>query len=109
MTAKVSCFARAYHSRNNKVQVFNDTVAGEILGEDYDGIAQSMTKGVKFFIPGFKGTPEKGLRLIVDKKLSPSVLGRSAYCEKMLLNEVNLGCRQYLIFLHLRKFRTASL
>lgn len=98
ITAKVSCFARAYHYRNNTAYIFKDTAAGALLGEDYDRIAESMTQGVGFFLPGFNGSPEEGLRLIVDRQLSPSVLGRSAYCERMLKNEIRLGCRQYVIF-----------
>lgn len=57
-----------------------------------------MTGGVSSFFPEFKGTPEEGLRLIADRQLSPSVLARSAYCEKMLDNERRLGCRQYILF-----------
>lgn len=98
LTAKVSCFARAYHYRNNAAPIFADTAAQALLGEDYDRIAESMTQGIGFFLPGFNGAPEEGLRLIVDRQLSPSVLGRSAYCERMLANEARLGCRQYVIF-----------
>ena len=97
-TAKVSCFARAYHFENNKIHIFADSMAKTILGDDYDQIAENMMQGINFFLPGFAGTKEEGLRLIVDKQLSPSVLGRSAYCEKKLLNEVATGCGQYLIF-----------
>lgn len=50
-------------------------------------IAQNMSDGVNFFFPGFEGTKEEGLRLIVDKQLSPSVLARSAYCESRLARE----------------------
>ena len=98
MTAKVSCFARAYHCKNNPVPVFADSAAEQLLGEDYQQIAQSMTQGIPFFLPGFYGSPAEGLRLIVDRQLSPSVLGRSAYCERMLANEQRLGCRQYVLF-----------
>ena len=98
ITAKVSCFARAYHARNNTTHIFADTAVGLMLGEDYDRIAQSMTQGIGFFLPGFKGSPEEGLRLIVDRQLSPSVLGRSAYCERLLENEARLGCRQIVVF-----------
>ena len=98
ITAKVSCFARANHYKNSESPIFEDTAAKALLGEDYDRIAESMTQGVGFFLPGFKGTTEEGLRLIVDRQLSPSVLGRSAYCERMLVNEIRLGCRQYVIF-----------
>ena len=98
ITAKVSCFARAYHYKNSESPIFADTAAKALLGEDYDQIAESMTQGAGFFLPGFKGSPEEGLRLIVDRQLSPSVLGRSAHCERMLKNEIRLGCRQYVIF-----------
>ena len=98
MTAKVSCFARAYHYQNNTVHIFADTAAKALLGEDYDRVAMSMTQGVGFFLPGFSGTPQEGLRLIVDKQLAPSVLGRSAYCENALEKEKRLGCYQYVLF-----------
>ena len=98
ITAKVSCFARAYYIKNSESPILADTAAKALLGEDYDQIAESMTQGVGFFLPGFNGSPEEGLRLIVDRQLSPSVLGRSAYCERMLKNEIRLGCRQYVIF-----------
>ncbi|MCR5023870.1 MAG: class I SAM-dependent methyltransferase [Lachnospiraceae bacterium] len=97
-TAKVSCFARAYHFENNKTHIFADSMAKTILGDDFDQIAESMMKGISFFLPGFEGTKEEGLRLIVDKQLSSSVLGRSAYCERKLLDEITTGCGQYIIF-----------
>lgn len=98
MTAKVSCFARAWHFENNRVHVFADRAAGGLLGEAYREIAQHMTAGLPFFFPDFQGSPEEGLRLIVERQLAPSVLARSAFCEKHLENEVRLGCRQYVLF-----------
>ncbi len=98
LTAKVSCFARAYHRRTNAVPVFDDTAAEALLGEDFPQIAQSMENGAVFFLPGFTGTPEEALRRIVDGQLAPSVLARSAYCEDALAREIGRGCRQYVIF-----------
>lgn len=95
LTALVSCFARAYHSKTARACVFDDTAAERVLGEDYERIAQSMTTGAGFFFPGLELTPEEGLRMIVDRQLAPSVLGRSALCE-WLLKET--GCEQYIIF-----------
>ena len=98
MTAKVSCFARAYHYKNNQNWIFKDDKAAEILGEkEYQMIAEHMTQGIQFFQPDFNGTKEEALRVIVDQQLSPSVLARSAFCERHLENEIKLGCRQYLI------------
>ena len=98
LTAKVSCFARAYHRRANAVPVFDDTAAEALLGEDFPQITQSMKDGAAFFLPGFTGTPEEALRRIVDGQLAPSVLARSAYCEDALAREIDRGCRQYVIF-----------
>lgn len=99
MTALVSCFARCYHYQNNKYRIFSDNIANKILSsEEYNSIADSMTNGIKFFNPSFVGTNEEALRWIVDHQLSPSVLGRSAFCEKSLLNAIKIGCSQYLIF-----------
>lgn len=98
MTAKVSCFARAYHYKNNATHIFEDKAAKDLLGNDYEKIAQSMSEGLQFFFPDFEGTKEEGLRLIVDKQLSPSVLARSAYCESKLVDTRRDGGTQYLIF-----------
>ena len=84
MTAKVSCFARAYHYKNNDCYVFKDGMAEKLLGEhDYQMVAENMAQGIAFFAPGFRGTKEEALRFIVDTQLSPSVLARSAFCARM--------------------------
>lgn len=98
MTAKVSCFARAYHYKNNNVRIFADNIAEKLLGDDYNQIAKSLSDGIDFFCPGFEGTREDGLRLILDRQLSPSVLGRSAFCEDKLTDAIVDGCKQYLVF-----------
>ena len=55
-TAKVSCFARAYHFENNKTLIFADSMAARLLGDDYNQIAESMMQGIDFFLPGFETT-----------------------------------------------------
>ena len=60
-TAKVSCFARAYHYRNNKPWVFADPYAEKILtDEEYAAISQNMSQGISFFAPG-SAEPRKKL------------------------------------------------
>ena len=99
MTALVSCFARCYHYKNNKYRIFSDNISEKILSnEEYNSISYHMSNGIKFFNPNFVGTKEEALRWIVDNQLSPSVLGRIAFCEKALLNAIKIGCKQYLIF-----------
>ena len=98
-TAKVSCFARAYHYRNNKSRVFADPYAEKILtDEEYAAISQNMSQGISFFAPGFRGTPEEALRYIVDHQLAPSVLARSAFCERAIDNAVRIGCGQVVLY-----------
>lgn len=99
MTALVSCFARAYHSKNYKFRIFNDYLASKILSkEEYETISLNMQQGISFFNPDFKGTKEEALRYIVDNQLSPTVLARSIFLETELKNEIKLGLKQYLIF-----------
>lgn len=99
MTALVSAFARAYHFKNNRVRIFNDSMAERFLTEkEYSEVSLNMSRGISFFNPSFEGSSEEALRWIVDNHLSPTPLGRSAYAEKMLENAVKIGAKQYLIF-----------
>lgn len=97
LTAKMSCFARAFHRRANARPVFDDTAAEALLGSDYAEIARSLSAGAAFFLPGFTGTPEESLRAIADGQLAPPVVARSAYCEAALAKEIAAGCGQYLL------------
>lgn len=99
ITALVSAFSRAYHSVQNKVKVFDDYLAKDILTQnEYKEIASNMSKGIKFFNPSFEGTQDEALRFIVDNQLSPTPLGRAAFTERSLENAVKIGAKQYLIF-----------
>lgn len=99
MTALVSAFSRAYHSQNNEVKIFNDSIAKQLLtDEEYAQIAKSMSDGIGFFNPTFAGGADQALRWIVDNQLSPSPLGRAAFAEKSLERAVYIGAKQYLIF-----------
>ena len=99
MTALVSAFARCYHFQNNKKWIYKDELASKILSEEeYNLISSSMAQGIQFFNKDFKGTNEEALRWIVNKNLSPSVLGRSSFCERMLESSIRLGIEQYVIY-----------
>ncbi|AZV42912.1 S-adenosyl-L-methionine-dependent methyltransferase [Peribacillus asahii] len=45
----------------------------------------------------FKDNTDEILKWITQIQLSPTPLARAAYCEKVLLNEVRLGLKQYVI------------
>ncbi|EAG8233301.1 MULTISPECIES: class I SAM-dependent methyltransferase [Listeria] len=99
MTALVSCFAKAYHYDHNSTRIFSDNLAKNILSqEEYAQISMNMKEGISYFNPSFKGTSDDALRWIVDNQLSPSVLGRSIFCESELLKFQSQGCNQYLIY-----------
>lgn len=98
-TAMVSCFARAYHARNNTQWVFRDELAERMLTpEEYAAISSHMAEGISYFAPDFTGRKEAGLRYIVDHILAPSVLARSACNARMMERELAAGCAQYVSF-----------
>lgn len=99
MTALISCFARAYHFKNNTQWVFSDYMAEKLLSEEeYNSISLHMAQGISYFNPGFNGTSSEALRFIADTQLCPSVLARSAFCQQALDNAIFLGVNQYVIF-----------
>lgn len=98
MTALVSAFSRAYHARNHRVKIFDDTLAEKLLlEEEYAMISKSMAQGAQFFFPGFEGSEAEALGRIVDAQLSPTPLGRTAFAQSALKTAVSIGARQYVI------------
>lgn len=96
MTALVSCFARYYHAKNSNIKIYNDTLAQLILTQqEIENISKNMKEGIKFFNPNYQG--DNPLEWVVNNSLAPSVLARSAFNEKHLLNEIKLGLKQYVI------------
>ncbi len=96
MTALVSCFARYYHTANSNIKIYNDTLAHIILTKaEIENISKNMMEGIKFFNHNYDG--DNPLKWVVNNILAPSVLARSAFNEKHLLNEIRLGLKQYVI------------
>ena len=96
MTALISSFARIYHTKNSNVKIYDDMYADKIISEnEYNKISETMKNGISFFNPDYKG--DNSLKWIVNNNLAPSVLARSIFNEKHLLNEINLGLKQYII------------
>lgn len=96
MTALISSFVRAYHTKNSNIKIYNDIYAKKIISaEEYNLISENMKKGIVFFNPNYDG--DDPLKWIVNNNLAPSVLARSIFNEKHLLNEIKLGLKQYVI------------
>ena len=99
MTALVSLFARAYHQKSKDIKIFDDPLSTKLITKkEYEMIRLSMSQGISFFYPNFKGSKEEALKWIVDHQLSPSVLLRSAFCKEAIEEMKEKGCKQYLDF-----------
>jgi methyltransferase (TIGR00027 family) len=101
MTAVVSAFARAFHANNDSPIIFNDDLAYDFIGEEqYNQVASNMLNGYPFFAadePVQVETDEEKLKWVVQTQLAPTPLARARYCEDMLLNALQVGCKQYVI------------
>lgn len=99
MTALVSLFARAYHQKSKDIKIFDDPLSTKLITKkEYEMIRLSMSQGISFFNPNFKGSKEEALKWIVDHQLSPSVLLRSAFYKEAIEEMKEKGCKQYLDF-----------
>lgn len=97
LTALMSAFVRSYHIKNSNIKVYYDNYADKILTEkEYDFIKNSLINGSDFFKVDI--SVQDKLTWIVNKRIGPTVLGRSAFNKRALGNEIKLGCKQYLVF-----------
>ncbi|WNS46874.1 class I SAM-dependent methyltransferase [Paenibacillus sp. MMS20-IR301] len=102
MTSLISAFGRAYHSRYDSPKIFDDYMAEAVItAQEFAEIRANMIKGIAFFNPElalqYQDDPEAVLKWITQVQLSPTALGRSAYCEGILLRELALGVGQVVI------------
>lgn len=98
MTALVSLFSRAYHTKRSVSPVYCDELAERLMTkEEYETVAFSMKNGAAFFFPGFDGTPDEALDKIVNTRLAPAVVSRSAFCFDALENALLLGAKQLVL------------
>lgn len=102
VTSLVSAFARAYHSQYDTPKIFDDFIAKDLIfQEEFSEISENMIQGISFFnqdiAQRFQDNPNEILKWITQVQLSPTPLARAAFCEKILLNEVMLGVKQYVI------------
>ncbi|MCS0824831.1 class I SAM-dependent methyltransferase [Cytobacillus firmus] len=102
VTSLISAFGRSYHSQFDTPKIFNDYIAKDLISEkEFKDIKENMVQGIHFFnkdiAQKFEGNTEEILKWITQVQLSPITLSRAAYCEKVLLNEVTLGLKQYVI------------
>ena len=102
VTSLVSAFSRAYHSEFDNPKIFDDYVAKEFISpKERINIETNMVQGIHFFntdiAQQFQDNPQEILKWITQVQLSPTPLARAAYCERVLLHEITLGAKQYVI------------
>lgn len=102
ITSLISAFSRAYHSKFDTPKIFNDDIANDlILPKEFDEIKENMVQGISLLnreiAKKFKGNIDELLKWITQIQLSPTPLARAAYCERVLLHEIKLGLKQYVI------------
>ena len=102
MTSLISAFGRAYHSQYDTPKIFDDFIAKDLISQkEFADIRENMIKGIQFFNDNiakeFRDDPDEMLKWITQVQLSPTPLARAAYCENVLLHEIVLGVKQYVI------------
>lgn len=102
VTSLVSAFGRAYHSEFDSSKIFDDYIAKEFISsKERNEIETNMIQGIHFFnkeiAQQFQDNPKEILKWITQVQLSPTPLARAAYCERVLLHEITLGAKQYVI------------
>ncbi|MED1103586.1 class I SAM-dependent methyltransferase [Bacillus paramycoides] len=102
ITSLVSAFGRAYHSEFDTPKIFDDYAAKDFISKkERKDIEMNMVQEIHFFnkdiAERFQDNPKEILKWITQVQLSPTPLARAAYCERVLLHEVTLGAKQYVI------------
>ncbi|MFE6074439.1 class I SAM-dependent methyltransferase [Paenibacillus sp. NPDC057886] len=102
ITSLISAFGRAYHSNYDTPKIFDDFIAKELITpQEFASIRENMIQGIHFFnqemAQHVQDDPDEILKWITQVQLSPTTLARAAYCEQVLLHEVALGVKQYVI------------
>lgn len=101
MTAIVSAFGRAYHSKYEDPKIFDDFLANQMLTkEEFENISKHMAEGINFFNPDeahLYSDQESALNWVMQSQIAPTPLARSRYAEDMLENAIKLGVKQYIM------------
>ena len=77
MTALVSLFARAYHQKSKDIKIFDDPLSTKLITKkEYEMIRLSMSQGISFFNPNFKGSKEEALKRSEERRVGKECRSR---------------------------------
>ena len=92
-TALMSLYVKVHHQKF-KYKILKDEIAKKLLTDgEYNSISKSIIDGADFFFPD--GNAD--LDLIMNKVISPTVIGRSKFAKKSLKLALKLGAKQYIV------------
>lgn len=101
ITALMSAFARAYHTKNQKEPIFADNRARELMtNEEYDAIGNYILRGIDFFAQEKNGAfkdDKETLEYLVNTQIAPTPIARGRFCEDTLKTAMITGTQQYVI------------
>jgi|GEM_PF-2144391 len=76
LTSLISAFGRAYHSKFDTPNIFDDFIAKDLISQkEFSSISKNMIQGIQFFnkdiAQRFQDNPDDILKRITQVQLSP--------------------------------------
>ncbi len=96
LTAKMCMFCKLFHMKNSNIKVYNEKYLERVMDQkEYNTIFNYLDNGIKFFDSNYTGNDR--VLYIVNKFIGATILGRSAYLNRVINNEIKLGLKEYVV------------
>jgi methyltransferase (TIGR00027 family) len=101
VTALLSAFSRAYHSKYGTPKIFDDFLAEKLFAvEELAMFERNMAEALSFFDPeaaSLRPDPKTALAWVMRAQSTPITVTRARYTEDLLEKAFHEGVRQYVI------------
>ncbi|MET3288736.1 UNVERIFIED_CONTAM: methyltransferase (TIGR00027 family) [Brevibacillus sp. OAP136] len=101
LTALISAFGRAYHSRFDSPHIFDDFMAHRLFREgEFALLGRNMAAALPFFAPQYAAQQvdqDEALAIVMRNQSTPITLSRAKYTEDSLHAALADGVQQYVI------------
>jgi methyltransferase (TIGR00027 family) len=101
ITALMTAYARAYHAAHNTPKIFDDFLAGQLLGEQGQAwLGARLVETLPLLNPELAASgPDQATALtwIMEHRNTPTPISRARYAEDVLASAVHAGVRQYIL------------